>query len=144
MSNKHFGVEEFGLTDSIKNYYAKRGLTFPSFDNSLKFFQTELAEVYELDLARIGGWVRNHPENKPTFSKERLAEELGDAIMMLVVAGIAEGVDPVQALLDKMEKKLKIKSTDNTNSTAVTGKAYIITEEEARKLSVSFEENDGN
>lgn len=94
------------ITEKVKEYYDARGLTYPNFDNSLKFFQTELAEVYELDLARIGGWVRNHPENKPLFSKDRLSEELGDAIMMLIVAGIVEGVDPVDALEKKMERKL--------------------------------------
>jgi NTP pyrophosphatase (non-canonical NTP hydrolase) len=91
----------------IQDYYEKRGLKFPDFDNAMKFVHTEIAEVYELDLSRVGGWIRNHPENKPDFDKQKLAEELGDAIMMLLVAGMAEGVDPIDALYRKIEKKLE-------------------------------------
>lgn len=94
------------LVDKIKNYYDRRGLKWPNFSDAMKFVHTELAEVYELDLDRIGGFVRNHPENKPKFNKERLSEELGDAIFMLMVAGIVEGVDPLQSLEEKMERKL--------------------------------------
>lgn len=90
----------------IEDYYMKRGLKFPDFSDAMKFVHTEIAEIYELDLARTGGWVRNHPENKPAFNKQDLAEELGDAIMMLIVAGMAEGVDPVDALYRKIERKL--------------------------------------
>lgn len=94
------------LVDIINKYYSDKGLTFPNFENAMKFVITELGEVYELDLARIGGWVRNNPQNKPAFSKEKLAEELGDVIMMLMVAGIAEGVDPELALVNKIARKL--------------------------------------
>lgn len=95
------------LANLIIDYYNKRHLTWPNFDNAMKFVQTELAEVYEIDLDRSGNWVRNHPENKPKFDKEALAEELGDAIFMLVVAGLAEGVDPITAMKNKMERKLE-------------------------------------
>lgn len=92
----------------IKDYYEKRGLKWPSFSDALKWMQTEIAEVYELDLARTGGWVRNNPDDKEAFSSERLAEELGDAIMMLIVAGIVEGVDPLSALEKKIQKRLAV------------------------------------
>ena len=95
------------LYDEILEYYKSRKLTMPDFDNAMKFVMTEVAEVFELDLARTGGWVRNNPQNKSTYSKNDMAEELGDAIMMLVVAGIAEGVNPLQALSDKMDRKLR-------------------------------------
>ena len=95
------------LYDEILNYYTGRKLTMPDFDNAMKFAMTEIAEVYELDLARTGGWVRNNPESKPKYNKIDMAEELGDAIMMLVVAGIAEGVNPLEALSNKMDRKLK-------------------------------------
>ncbi len=93
------------LVEIIKDYFNTRGLVWPNFDNAMKFAQTELAEVYEIDLAR-NTWVRNNPQDKPEFDKEELAKELGDAIMMLIVAGIAEGVDPVDALLEKIGKKV--------------------------------------
>lgn len=95
------------LIPLIKLYYQSRKLKWPNFDSAMKFVMTELAEVYELDLAREDGWVRNHPENKPKYSREDMAEELGDAIMMLIVAGIAEEVDPLQALEDKIKSKLE-------------------------------------
>lgn len=96
------------LSEFILYYYEKRGLKLPDFNSAMKFVQTELGEVYELDLAREGGWVRNNPESKPKFSREELAIELGDVIMMIMVAGIVEGVDPLKALIDKMERKLKV------------------------------------
>lgn len=95
------------LVELVREYYNKRGLKWPTFDEAMKFVHTELAEVYELDLARIGGFIRNHPENKPQFSKEALAEELGDAIFMLIVAGEVEGVDPLEAMENKMKRKMK-------------------------------------
>jgi hypothetical protein len=94
------------LKDFIIKYYDKRGLVWPNFDDAMKFVATEIAEVYELDLDRKT-WVRNHPEAKPEFTKEKLARELGDAIMMLMVAGITEGVDPLSALINKMCEKMR-------------------------------------
>lgn len=90
----------------IKDYYEKRGLKWPTSDDAMKFVQTEIAEVYELMLARTGGYIRNHPENKPDYSGERMAEELGDAIMMLLVTGIQEGVNPIEAMLKKIGGKV--------------------------------------
>lgn len=95
------------LVALVETYYAHRDLKWPTTIQALMWAQTELAEVYELLLARDGGWVRNNPESKEAFSKERLAEELGDTIMMLFVAGIIEGVDPIAALKNKIESKMK-------------------------------------
>lgn len=97
-------ISENVLEDIVKEYYEKRGLVWPNFDDAMKFALTEMGEVFEIDLARKT-WVRNNPEDKPKFNKEDLAKELGDVIMMLIVAGIAEGVNPVQALLEKMNRK---------------------------------------
>jgi|WetSurMetagenome_2_1015567.scaffolds.fasta_scaffold21971_7 NTP pyrophosphatase (non-canonical NTP hydrolase) len=98
------------LFEEILQYYKGRQLKLPDAWESLAFATTELGEVYELLLARKGGWTRNNPENKPTFSREALAEELGDVIMMVMVAGISEGVDPIDALESKIERKLKAAS----------------------------------
>lgn len=95
------------LINLVNEYYNYRKLKFPDFSSAMKFVMTELAEVYELDLAREGGWIRNHPENKPEFSKEALSEELGDAIFMLIVAGMAEGVDPIESMKTKMKTKME-------------------------------------
>jgi NTP pyrophosphatase (non-canonical NTP hydrolase) len=95
------------LIELVKFYYEKRGLKWPDIWEALAWQQTEIAEVYELLFDRSGGWVRNNPEDKPKFSKEELAKELGDAIFMLLVAGIVEGVNPLQAMEDKMKTKLE-------------------------------------
>lgn len=94
------------LRDFIIRYYEKRNLMWPDFDNAMKFVHTELGEVYEVDLARRGEWVRNNPDKKPPFDLDQLASELGDVIMMVMVAGIVEGVDPLEALINKMCKKI--------------------------------------
>lgn len=109
------------LIAEVLNYYEKRGLAFPNFDNAMKFVMTEIAEVFELDLDRSGTWVRNNPQNKPKFNKEDLSEELGDAIFMLVVAGIAEGVNPIQSLLNKMNRKLEKIANMETRTSIVEG-----------------------
>ena len=95
------------IIDVIQEYYTLRGLKFPDAWQSLAFATTEMGEAYEYLLQRDGGWVRNNPENKPAWDRQAFAEELGDMIMMVVVAGIAEGVDPIQAMLSKMERKLQ-------------------------------------
>lgn len=92
----------------ILAYFIKCGLTIPDFNDAMKFTLTEIGEVYEVDLARnTKGYTRNNPENKPTFSKENLGYELGDAIMMLMLAGYAEGVNPLSYLQEKIRLKLK-------------------------------------
>ena len=95
------------LLSLIKEYYDYRKYEWPDFSNAMKFVATEIGEVYELDLARQGNWVRNNPQAKPKFNKEDLAKELGDCIMMLLVAGIAEGVNPLEALENKIKSKMK-------------------------------------
>lgn len=95
------------FTELIKYYYNKRGLKWPNFDDAMKFVATEIGEVYEVDLARTDGWVRNNPNSKPIFTKEQLSSELGDVIMMVMVAGIVEEVDPLQSLINKINRKLE-------------------------------------
>ena len=95
------------LKDIIHDYYWKRGLKWPKDSwEALGWLQTELGEVYELLLSRKGGWIRNSPDGKEAFDLDRLGEELGDALMMVMVAGMVEGVDPEQFLIDKIKGKL--------------------------------------
>jgi NTP pyrophosphatase (non-canonical NTP hydrolase) len=103
--------EQWEIWNLIIEYYKKRGLKWPDFDDAMKFVLTEIGEVYEIDLSRVGGWVRNNPQDKPEFDKEALGRELGDVIMMLMVAGIAEGVNPLAALVNKINKKLEAINT---------------------------------
>ena len=95
------------LTMAVMLYFKLRGYKMPTIEEALMFAHTELGEVYEILLAQEGGWKRNHPEGKPGYSTEALGEELGDAIMMLIVAGKVVGVNPVEALRAKMMRKLR-------------------------------------
>jgi len=101
------------ITDLVRNYFYERGLVWPkTVWEALGWAHTELGEVYELVLSRRKGWLRNNPENHSEFTAARLAEELGDTIMMLVVAGIVEGVDPVEALREKIIRILYAEDED--------------------------------
>lgn len=92
------------LISILEDYYQTRGLKMPTFDDAIKFLYTELAEVHELDLADRG-YVRNNPQNKPKYSDEQMASELGDALQMIIVAGMTKGLDPMTALIDKLSGK---------------------------------------
>lgn len=95
------------LTEQITNYFNQRGLVWPDDgDTALQFATTELGEALEILLARKADWLRNNPAGKPNFDKVQFGIECGDVVMMAIVAGIVEGVDPVEALLDKMHRKL--------------------------------------
>jgi len=101
------GFVDYDIVTMVGNYFHERGLKWPeNADEALMWAQTELAEAYELLLARKGGWTRNNPEEHPPFDNQKLAEELGDAIMMIIVAGIVEGIFPLAALRRKIECKL--------------------------------------
>ena len=94
------------IANRIKRYYKQRGLVWPDTDSAMQWVETELAEVYELILARKGGWKRNNPDDHLDFSDVLFEEELGDAIFMLLIVGIGEGVNPLRGMLNKMERKL--------------------------------------
>jgi NTP pyrophosphatase (non-canonical NTP hydrolase) len=94
------------LLHLVDEYYVKRGLKWPTSQQAVLWAITELGEVCELLLSREGGWVRNNPDDKEGFSSARVAEELGDVIMMCVVAGMVLGENPLGHLESKMRRKL--------------------------------------
>ncbi len=98
----------------IDEHHTARGLKFPNEWEALAFAQTEMGEVYELLLAEIPGWTRNHPERHEGFTEERFAEELGDVIMMLMMAGMARGVNPLDALAKKLYAKIHAARREST------------------------------
>lgn len=95
------------LIELIEKYFNGRDLKYPNAWESLAWAQTELGEVYEILLGWSGDWVRNNPQDHPVKTKEDFAEELGDVIMMVMMAGYVEGVNPIQALKDKINRKLE-------------------------------------
>ena len=91
---------------AIGRYYEVRGLKVPTAVEAILWADTEIAEAKELILADIGGWTRNNPDAKEPYTLEGFGEELGDAIMMLMMAGRARGIDPMLSMLAKIERKL--------------------------------------
>lgn len=96
------------LMEEIVEYTTKRQYKMPSIWEAMAWVNTEIAEVYEVMLS-TGGWVRNNPQDHPERGKEELAEELGDIIFMVMLAGYAEGVNPLEAMKNKMKRKLSEK-----------------------------------
>ncbi len=95
----------------IVEYYKFRRYKYPDTWRALGFMNTELGEVYEVLLAEEGGWVRNHPEDKPGYSVKRLGEELGDVILMAIVTGLTRGVNPLDSLAEKLQHKMGVADT---------------------------------
>jgi len=91
----------------VHDYYRKRRLKWPTVEQSLLWLQSELGEASELFLGKEGGWVRNNPEDKSAYTPQLFGEELGDVIFMAIVAGLLSGLDPLTAMLDKMERKIR-------------------------------------
>jgi NTP pyrophosphatase (non-canonical NTP hydrolase) len=97
--------------EDVKQYYVARGLVVPNVWESLAWAATEAGEVYEVLLRGDKEWVRNNKDKEGIpYLPADLAEELGDQIMMLIVAGWAEGVDPIAALKEKMRRKLGLEN----------------------------------
>ena len=94
------------VSDRITKYYKARQYKWPDTWEAMGWAVTEIGEVYEILLARSGGWVRNNPDGKPLWDRKNFGDELGDVIMMLIVAGLVEGVDPINSMLEKIDRKL--------------------------------------
>lgn len=117
---------------TIQNYYAARGLQWPSAKDALWFFLSEVGELAEAYLAhhkealtaeeiemlkvfseegyhadeivsRVEGWIRNNDRVK----KEDISKEVADCEMMLAVFmySLTQST-PDEALLKKMQEKL--------------------------------------
>lgn len=93
--------------NDVKEYYAARGLVIPNVWEALGWSATEGGEVYEVLLRKNQDWTRNNKAKEGIpYNSSDFADELGDQIMMLVVAGWVEGVDPIAALKEKMRRKV--------------------------------------
>lgn len=69
-------------------------------EDAILFAETEIAEAIEVLFARKE-YIRNNPDNKPTWSAGAFGSELGDAIFMLMVAGHMMGCSPIDAMVSK-------------------------------------------
>jgi hypothetical protein len=96
------------IYQQLRFEFSFRQLVMPdNADQATDFALTELGEVKELLLNRMKVWNRNNPQDKHKFSKARLADELGDVIRMCIVAGLVEGLDPLEAMILKSRRKVE-------------------------------------
>ena len=88
------------LVEVVQKYYQFRGLTEPDTNQALLFLVSEIGELSDAFVSNQAQWVRNNPE------KDRsVQDEIGDVLMMLTVFAASMGVDPIEALMEKMRKK---------------------------------------
>jgi NTP pyrophosphatase (non-canonical NTP hydrolase) len=122
------------LMMEIIEYCKKRNYLLPDVWEGMAWVSTEIGEVYEV-LLSTKPWVRNNPDSKPKFSREHLAEELGDVIFMIMLTGHAAGVNPLDAMQEKMTNKLKLVELEKQYKIARGVSSVVpITDEEAEKI----------
>ena len=93
-------MENHNIPEIVKQYYEFRGLARPDAHQAFLFLTSEIGELADAFVADQGDWIRNNPDKDRSVS-----DEIGDVLMMLTVFSEALGIDPVQAMLEKMEKK---------------------------------------
>ena len=93
------------IVEAANYHFDGRKRVWPTTEDGLLWMVTEIAETFELVSARKS-YIRNNPENKEQFTKERFAEELGDVIYMAIVTGLVEGVNPIEAMFNKMKNQI--------------------------------------
>ena len=99
------------LNGLIEAYFSVRELRMPNTSEAMMFSITELGEAFDALLELSGGWLRNHPENKHGTVGD-LAEELADALMMIMVAGHTIGFDLEEVLIARMKRKARSDLTE--------------------------------
>ena len=88
------------IIETVKAYYKFRGLGVPDDTQALLFLVSEVGELSDAHVEQQGDWLRNHAD------KERSVEdEVGDVLMMLTAYCISRGIDPVECMLGKFNKK---------------------------------------
>ncbi|MBI9049002.1 MAG: hypothetical protein JEZ00_06275 [Anaerolineaceae bacterium] len=88
------------LSDIVNAYYEFRGLTTPDANQAYLFLVSEVGELADALVANQAEWVRNNPDRE-----RKIEPEIGDVLMMLTVFAMQMGVDPVDAMLEKMKSK---------------------------------------
>ena len=107
------------LAQIIQAYYAVRGLAIPDAREALGFAVCELGECFEQQNAKDAGkWKRNNPARHKPYTERAFAEECGDVIMMAFAAAwFTAGLNPLEALLNKMRRKVADESTGTLDAT---------------------------
>ena len=88
------------IKDTVQDYYVQRELPFPNSIQALLFLVSEVGEIADAEVDKMGDWVRNNERTRDE------AEEVADVFFMLYVYAIAKGIDPMHEMLKKMRRKL--------------------------------------
>lgn len=87
------------LSDMVREYFKHRNYVVPDATQALHFLVSEVGELSDAHVHQQAEWVRNNPGRR-----REVGEEIGDVLMMLTAYAIAQGIDPVEALAEKMKK----------------------------------------
>ena len=127
LTSSDSGMDSSSLMNKILEYYATRGLTWPTPQEAFLWVMSEVGEVAdELMIATDdeGKWVRNDKSKEGAErrrrAKERFVEEVGDVIFMCLVTCMSLGswesdsdvgrsylvYDPIRAMCEKIDRKI--------------------------------------
>jgi len=93
-------MENWSIIEIVEKYYVFRGLTQPDANQAFLFLVSEVGELSDALVADQANWVRNNPDRE-----RQIPAEVGDILMMLTVFAATQGIDPIQAMLEKMKSK---------------------------------------
>jgi NTP pyrophosphatase (non-canonical NTP hydrolase) len=88
------------LSEIVDAYYQYRGMTHPDANQAYLFLVSEIGELADALVANQADWIRNNPDRE-----REIDAEIGDVLMMLTVFSMEMGIDPLEAMLKKMERK---------------------------------------
>ncbi len=89
------------LARPVDRYFGFRKYVQPNLLEAFLFFVSEVGELAGALVQQIkANWVRNNDH-----SQDKVEDEIGDALMMLVKTAQRQGVDPVAAMLKKWRVK---------------------------------------
>lgn len=90
-----------------------KGYRFPNYSEVVDFWQgvkkanqaflflvSEIGELSDALVSNQAQWVRNNPDRE-----RHIPSEIEDVLMMLTVFAATQGIDPLEALKDKMRSK---------------------------------------
>lgn len=94
-------VKPLSLVELVADYAAFRKLKTPNKDQAFKWLCAEMGELAEADVVGEQAWVRNNPNKEPSS----VADEIGDVLMMLTRYAAAQGLDPLECMKIKWQRK---------------------------------------
>jgi NTP pyrophosphatase (non-canonical NTP hydrolase) len=89
------------VNDLVGDYFRHRNLVYPDTNQAFLFLVSEVGELADKLVHDQRNWVRNNPDTKD----DDRAGEIADVLMMLAVLSETLGIDPIEAMQDKFNRK---------------------------------------